>query len=136
MSFVAGFSASTSSHTPTRNMVAAVAISTGIRSGNPNAAAHPKATTAMPTPPNSATGRRCQRSGVGRAKKPQRAARLRQSGTMASDSANASRNGAEMALIMPDKSYRSDRPDRPDMSYAGDGVAHEAQRSDDMKSAP
>src|SRR2546422_4506643 len=94
MSFVDGFSDSTSSTRPVRKIATQVVTSTGDSRATPNSAAQLKQTSAMPTPPNMATGRRFQRSSLGRATRPKRMAATRQIGTRTSDSASATRNGA------------------------------------------
>src|SRR5690242_7650876 len=100
MSFVDGFSDSQSSVSPTPNISAAVIVSTGSCRTTPKTAAQVKKAAAMPTPPNKATCRRFQRSSRGRATKPRRSATRRHNGTVTSDSASATANGAPIVVNM------------------------------------
>src|SRR6266849_5337196 len=99
MSFVDALSVVRSSTRPVRNAMTAQPMSTGRCSRSPKADAAVKSDKQIATPPSSATGRPCHRSARGCATRPSRTATRRQRGTSASESANVTKNGAEMGII-------------------------------------
>src|SRR6476660_8903751 len=88
-----------SSTRPATNTMAAHPRTTVMSRCRPNAIAVPKSARQMPTPPNSATGRRCHRSSRGCATRPNRCDAKRHAGTSASDTGSAIANsGARIGI--------------------------------------